>query len=31
MDAYYVGLDRKEAIFERGIAHEVRHTVGGRL
>ena len=31
MDAYYLGLDRKEATFERGTAHEVRHTLGGRL
>ncbi len=31
MDAYYLGLDRKEAAFERGTAHEVRHTIGGRL
>jgi Alginate export len=31
MDAYYLGLDRKQATFERGTAHELRHTIGGRL
>jgi hypothetical protein len=31
IDAYYLGLDRKEAAFERGAAHELRHTIGGRL
>ena len=30
-DLYYLGLDRKEATFERGTAHEVRHTLGGRI
>ena len=31
LDLYYLGLDRKEATFERGTAHEVRHTLGGRI
>src|SRR5208282_1279266 len=31
VDAYYLGLDRKQATFERGTAHELRHTLGGRL
>lgn len=31
MDAYYLGLDRKEATFERGTAHELRQTLGGRV
>jgi hypothetical protein len=31
VDAYYLGLDQKEATFERGTAHELRHTLGGRL
>ena len=31
VDAYYLGLDRKEAAFERGTAHELRHTLGARL
>jgi len=30
-DLYYLGLDRKNATFERGTATELRHTVGGRL
>jgi hypothetical protein len=30
-DLYYLGLDRKDAAFERGTAAELRHTVGGRL
>ena len=30
-DAYYLGLDRKEATFERGTATELRHTLGVRL
>jgi hypothetical protein len=30
-DLYYLGLDRKNATFERGTAAELRHTVGGRL
>src|SRR5262249_32974703 len=31
LDLYYLGLDRKEATFERGIAQEVRHSLGGRM
>jgi hypothetical protein len=27
-DVYYLGLDRKQATFERGTARELRHTVG---
>jgi len=30
-DLYYLGLDRKNAAFERGTSAELRHTVGGRL
>jgi Alginate export len=31
IDAYYLGLDRKQATFERGTARELRHTLGARL
>ena len=31
LDAYYLGLDRKKATFDRGTAPELRHTVGARL
>jgi hypothetical protein len=31
LDTYYLGLDRKTAAFNRGVAHEVRHTIGARL
>jgi hypothetical protein len=31
LDIYYLGLDRKEATFQRGTAHEVRHSLGARL
>jgi hypothetical protein len=31
LDAYYLGLDRKEATSERGTAHEMRQTLGMRL
>jgi len=31
LDAYYLGLDRKTAAFNRGAGHEVRHTIGARL
>ena len=31
LDAYYLGLNRKQATFERGTAQELRHTVGARL
>lgn len=30
-DVYYLGLDRREAAFNRGTADEHRHTVGARL
>jgi Alginate export len=30
-DLYYLGLDRKDATFERGTATELRHTIGARL
>ena len=29
LDLYYLGQDRKEATFERGTAHEVRHRSAG--
>ena len=31
LDLYYLGLDRKAATFQRGTAHEVRHTFGARF
>jgi hypothetical protein len=31
LDLYYLGFDRKEATFQRGTAHEIRHSIGGRL
>jgi hypothetical protein len=31
VDAYYFGLDRKSASFDRGFGHEVRQTVGTRI
>lgn len=31
VDLYYLGLDRDDAIFDQGAAHELRHTVGTRL
>jgi len=31
LEAYYLGLDRKQAKFERGTAQEVRHTLGARF
>jgi Alginate export len=31
VDLYYLGLDRKQATFERGTARELRHTVGALL
>jgi hypothetical protein len=31
LDAYYLGLDRKRATFQRGTAEELRHTFGARL
>lgn len=30
-DLYYLGLDRKNAQFDQGTAHEVRHSVGTRI
>src|ERR1700740_2374314 len=27
LDAYYLGLDRKTATFNRGVGHEVRHSI----
>jgi hypothetical protein len=31
LDLYYLGLDRKQATFERGTAQEVRHSLGARF
>jgi hypothetical protein len=31
LDLYYLGLDRKQASFERGTAHELRHSLGARF
>ena len=31
LDAYYFGLDRKTAAFNRGVGHEMRHSIGARL
>ena len=31
LDTYYLGIDRKTAAFNRGISHEVRHSIGARL
>jgi hypothetical protein len=31
LEVYYLGLDRKQAKFERGTAQEVRHTLGARF
>ena len=31
LDMYYLGLDRKQATFQRGTAQEVRHTLGARI
>jgi hypothetical protein len=31
IDLYYLGLARKDAVFDIGSADELRHTVGGRL
>jgi hypothetical protein len=30
-ELYYLGLDRKQAAFQRGTAQEVRHSIGGRF
>jgi hypothetical protein len=31
LDIYYLGLDRKQAVFERGTAQELRHSIGARF
>ncbi len=31
LDVYYLGQDRKDVAFERGTAHEVRHSIGARV
>jgi hypothetical protein len=31
LDTYYLGLDRKTATFNRGVGHEMRHSIGARL
>lgn len=31
LDVYYLGLNRKEATFQRGMAQEVRHSLGARF
>jgi len=31
LDAYYLGLNRQQATYERGTAHELRHSLGARL
>jgi len=31
LDVYYLGQDRKDGAFQRGTAHEVRQTIGGRI
>jgi hypothetical protein len=31
LDIYYLGLDRQQATFQRGTAHEVRHSLGARF
>ena len=31
LDAYYLGLNRKNATFQRGTAQELRHSTGARL
>jgi hypothetical protein len=31
LDTYYLGLDRQQATFQRGTAHEVRQTLGARF
>jgi hypothetical protein len=31
LDLYYLGQDRKDGAFERGTAHEVRESIGGRV
>ena len=31
LDTYYLGLDRQQVTFQRGTAHEVRHSLGARF
>ena len=31
LDVYYLGLDRKQATFQCGTAHELRHSLGARF
>jgi hypothetical protein len=31
LDTYYLGLDRKAAVFDRGMADELRHSIGVRI
>lgn len=31
LDLYYLGLERKEAVFQQGVAGEKRHSFGARL
>ena len=31
LELYYLGLDRKQATYQRGTAQEVRHSFGGRF
>ena len=31
LETYYLGLDRQRAAFQRGTAHEVRHSLGARF
>jgi Alginate export len=31
IDIYYLGLDRKQAVFEKGVGRELRHTLGTRF
>ena len=31
VEVYYLGLDRRQATFERGAAQEVRHSLGARI
>jgi hypothetical protein len=31
IDLYYLGLDRKRAVFDKGIGREQRHSIGTRL
>ncbi len=31
VDLYYLGLDQENAVFDKGVANELRHTVGARL